>query len=239
MKKQLNLKRFAAHIETATRKAGFTVAGREGTTLTVILHNQPVRCNLETIYQAYQNAPDRMDNIIAAHLSALGQVPPPPPPPTEAEAANSLLPMLQSQQWAAETQKADTPLPVQRPFVTGLTITYVLDMPQYRVYVNQDMMSRFTAQAEVSPDDIHEAALENLRQRTSSSHYQMHGLGDKTLAVCETDDGFAATRILLPELMTAWAERIPGRMLIGIPNRDFLIASSDRDPAQVQAMDGF
>ena len=128
MKKRLNLKRFTARIETATRKAGFTVAERQGTTLTVILHNQPVRCNLETAYQSYQNAPDRLDDIIEAHLNALGRVPPPPPPPTEAEAAESLLPMLQSQTWVVETKKADIPLLAQRPFVAGLIITYVLEI---------------------------------------------------------------------------------------------------------------
>ena len=36
--------------------------------------------------------------------------------------------------------------------------------------------------------------------------------------------------------MSTWSERIPGRMLIGIPNRDFLIAFSDRDPEQVSAI---
>jgi len=38
--------------------------------------------------------------------------------------------------------------------------------------------------------------------------------------------------------MATWAERTPGRMLIGIPNRDFLIAFSDRDPAHVAAIAG-
>ena len=54
--------------------------------------------------------------------------------------------------------------------------------------------------------------------------------------VCENKDGYAATRVLLPELLERWAERIPGRMLLGIPNRDFLIAFSDRNPDQVAAI---
>jgi hypothetical protein len=43
------------------------------------------------------------------------------------------------------------------------------------------------------------------------------------------------SRLLDLEAFT-WAGRIPGRMLIGIPNRDFLIAFSDRDPAHVAAI---
>ena len=38
--------------------------------------------------------------------------------------------------------------------------------------------------------------------------------------------------------MAKWAKRIPGRMLIGIPNRDFLIAFSNRNPAHVAAIAG-
>lgn len=79
-------------------------------------------------------------------------------------------------------------------------------------------------------------ALGNLRQRTTNRHYQTHGLGAETLIVCETDDGFGAACILLPELMNKWAGRIPGRMLPGIPNRDFLIAFSDRDPTHMRAI---
>ena len=52
------------------------------------------------------------------------------------------------------------------------------------------------------------------------------------------DPETSATRILLPDLMEKWAGRIPGRMLLGIPNRDFLIAFSDRDPAHVAAIAG-
>jgi uncharacterized protein YtpQ (UPF0354 family) len=98
------------------------------------------------------------------------------------------------------------------------------------------MLSKMTAGPEITFDTIHEYALENLRRRTTSRSYETHGLHDKTMITCETGDGYAATRILLPELMALWAERIPGRMLIGLPNRDFLIAFSDRNPAHVNAI---
>jgi uncharacterized protein YtpQ (UPF0354 family) len=56
------------------------------------------------------------------------------------------------------------------------------------------------------------------------------------MITCETQDGHAATSILLPELVEGWARRIPGQLLIGIPNRDFVIAFSDRHPAGVHAL---
>ncbi len=237
MSKLLNLNSFAARIEAATRQASFTVAKREGADLYVLLHgDQPLRCNLDQIYQAYRSSPHRLDDIVQAHLEALRRVPPPPPPPTEKEAAESLLPILNQARWLKRAQRKDVLPLAHRPFVAGLVVTYVFDLPDYCTYVNRDMLSKMTDQPEITFDTTHEYALENLRRRTTSRSYKTHGLHDKTMITCETGDGYAATRILLSDLMAIWAARIPGRMLIGVPNRDFLIAFSDRDQAHVTAI---
>lgn len=144
--------------------------------------------------------------------------------------------MLNRAELLEHVQRKDAAPPVHRPFVAGLIITYVFDFPDYRAYVNVDMLARIMDRPGSTFDAIHEHALENLRWRTTSHNYETHGLYDKTMVVCETRDGYAATRVLLPDLMATWAERIPGRILIGIPNRDFLIAFSDRSPAHVAAM---
>ncbi len=236
MSESLDLEAFTAHVEAATRQAGYEVVKREEGVLHVVVHDEPMRCKLDTVYQAYLNSPHRLDDIVAAHLSALRQVPPTPPPPTEKEAAEALLPMLNRAQWLEQArQREATPL-AHRPFVAGLIITYVFDFPDYRAYVNEDILGQIMAGPETTFDVVHEYALENLRRRTTSDVYHTHGLRDKTMVVCETRDGYAATRVLLPDLMATWAERIPGRMLIGVPNRDFLIAFSDRDPAHVAAI---
>ncbi len=238
MSKSLDLEAFVAHVEAATRQAGYEVVKREEGVLHVVVHDEPMRCKLDTVYQVYLNSPHRLDDIVEAHLSALRSVPPPSPPPTEKEAAESLLPMLNRAELLEQAQQKEaTPL-AHRPFVAGLIITYVFDFPDYRAYVNEDMLARMITQPEFTFDAIHEYVLENLRLRTTSRDYQTHGLYDKTMVVCETRDGYAATRVLLPDLMATWAERIPGRMLIGVPNRDFLIAFSDRNPAHVAAIAG-
>ena len=236
MSELLDLEAFVAHVEAATQQAGYTVVKREEGVLHVVLHDQPMRCKLDTAYQAYLSSPHRLDDIVEAHLEALRQVPPPSPPPTEKEAAEALLPMLNRPELLEHVQRQDAPPPVHRPFVAGLIITYVFDFPDYRAYINENILARIMSGPEVTFDMIHEYALENLRRRTTSRDYQTHGLRGKTMVVCETRDGYAATRVLLPDLMATWAERIPGRMLIGIPNRDFLIAFSDRDPAHVAAI---
>jgi len=232
----LDLAAFTAHVEAATRQAGYEVVKREEGVLHIVVHDEPMRCKLDTVYQAYLSSPHRLDDIVEVHLDALRQVSPPPPPPTEKEAAEALLPLLNRPELLEYVPRKDAPPPVHRPFVAGLIITYVFDFPHHRAYVNENILAQMMAGPETTFDMIHEYALENLRLRTTSDVYHTHGLYDKTMVVCDTRDGYAATRVLLPDLMATWAERIPGRMLIGIPNRDFLIAFSDRDPAQVAAI---
>ena len=234
----LDLEAFTAHVEAATQQAGYEVVKREAGVLHIVVHDEPMRCKLDTVYQAYLNSPHRLDGVVEAHLSALRQVPPPPPPPTEKEAAESLLPLLNRPALLEQMQQQGALPPVHRPFVAGLIVTYVFDFPHHRAYVNENILAQMMAGPETTFDMIHEYALQNLRLRTTSDVYHTHGLRDKTMVVCDTHDGYAATRVLLSDLMDTWAGRIPGRMLIGIPNRDFLIAFSDRDPAHVAAIAG-
>lgn len=213
---------FKQRLKKATEQAGYTVDNQQKKDLYVIINEKPMRCDIDMLYGSYKSAPDRLDDIVQVHLSALKKMPPPPPPLTEKEAGESLLPMLQNNSWLQQTRKQDIPRPISRAYKANLWITYVFDQPQYRAYIHADMMP------DVPPAAIHEIALNNLRRRTSSKLVQIQGIGDDTLIVCETSDGFAATRILLPELMQTWHDRMPGKMLLGIPNRDFLIAFSDR-----------
>jgi uncharacterized protein YtpQ (UPF0354 family) len=234
----LDLEAFTAHVEAATRQAGYEVVKHEPGVLHVVVHDEPMRCKLDISYQAYLNSPHRLDDVVEAHLEALGSVPPPSPPLTEKRAAEALLPMLNRADLLEQAQRHEaTPL-AHRPFVAGLIITYVFDFPDYRAYVNEDMLAKMMAEPETTFDMIHEYALHNLRLRTTSDVYHTHGLRDQTMVVCDTRDGYAATHVLLPDLMDTWAGRIPGHMLIGVPNRDFLIAFSDRDPAHVAAIAG-
>ena len=68
------------------------------------------------------------------------------------------------------------------------------------------------------------------------------GAGDQQLFIYNSGDGYDAARLLLADVLADWARALPGNLVIGIPNRDFLIAFSDANPeilravaAQVQA----
>lgn len=236
MAKELNRDNFALILETATRAAGYPVERGSDFALTITMHGQPMRCDLESLYATYRGSPKRLDDIVDAHLAALRKVPPLPPEPTEQEAKESILPLLNTTDILAALDKRDIPLPVHRPFAAGLIVTYVIDTPLARAYFSAAMLDKLDAAPDVALDFLHGLALDNLRKRTRRRDTQAFRTGDQTMLVCETKDGYAATRVLLPDLMDDWARRIPGRMLIGIPNRDFLIAFSDRDPQHVAAI---
>ncbi len=59
------------------------------------------------------------------------------------------------------------------------------------------------------------------------------------LAVMQTHDGYDAARILIPEIRRGLLQAILGRpdgtILVGIPNRDFLIAWPEEADEAVQA----
>lgn len=238
MAKQTPLDRneFVDHVEAATRQAGFIIQERDGMMLTLEMQGQPMRCDLKRLYGVYQLQPDRLDDIVAAHLAALGQADQPTPPLSEKQALESFLPLLNPRAWLDAVRQQGAEPPVHRPFVAGLVINYVFDLPQARTYVQQTTYDELLTAPDATPDAIHEMALANLRKRTGPRDCKTFGMSDQTIVVCDKRDGFAATRVLLPDLMATWAERIPGRMLLGVPNRDFLIAFSDRDPEQVAAI---
>lgn len=56
------------------------------------------------------------------------------------------------------------------------------------------------------------------------------------MIISTEQDGYTACRILLPDLLDEWASKVNGWLLLGVPNRDFLIGIGDRDPQHVAAM---
>ncbi|MFQ5614930.1 MAG: DUF1444 family protein [Anaerolineales bacterium] len=229
---KLTLNEFISHLEQATRKAGYEVEKREGAVLHIIMHNGPFRCDLKQLYQVYRQNPDRLNNVTEVHLSALQRAAKASRLPTEEEAARALLPMLNQRKWLRRMPKKAPP--IHRPFLARLIISYVFDFPAYRAYINDEMLAPVLGDGKRPFGEVHEYALENLRQRTSHRDYEIHGVHDEKLIVCQKKDGYAATRVLLPDLMEKWTKQFPGaKMLIGIPNRDFLIAFSNRNPMHV------
>lgn len=218
-------------IAESTENAGFTVEKIKGTRLHVLIHGQVNRLDLKTAFQAYKNSPERFDEIVAIHLKVIGRLPD-VAPPTDQQVTESLLPMLQQARWLDRAKNAGGVPIWHRPFFPGLILTYVVDMPTYRAYLNTDMAEKML-QGDTTEELIHKHALNNLKLQAKEFEIHQHGSLYETMISCETQDGYAAMSVLLPDMMNDWDRRIPGQMLIGIPNRDFIIAFSAKNPAGI------
>jgi hypothetical protein len=232
---QLDSMAFTEVLAKATRKAGIRVERSEALALFVVVRGSSLRCNLATAYNAYRQSPDRLDDIVAAHLAALAKVPAVPAPPNAAELRTHLLPMLNQRSRLASLQQPGLPAPLHRTFPGNLVVTYVFDQPETMAYINSRMLEMAGATA-LSVDELHVLAVENLRKRTNPKGWEVHGVGDQRMIISKELDGYTACRVLLPELLDEWAGKVSGRLLLGIPNRDFLIGFGDRDPQHVATM---
>ena len=59
-------------------------SGAKGSRSFITHLGQSMRCNLTTAYQAYRQSPDRLDDVVQAHLAALATLPTTPLLPTTA-----------------------------------------------------------------------------------------------------------------------------------------------------------
>jgi uncharacterized protein YtpQ (UPF0354 family) len=120
-----------------------------------------------------------------------------------------------------------------REFLADLMVTYVIDEERSVAYINEDHLDRWN----ISVQDLHEQALENLRRRTDANvRYTTVGEGEQRLFIFNSGDGYDATRLLLADVLSNWARELPGHLVAGIPNRDFLIAFSDANPEILRAV---
>lgn len=261
MSKPLSKKAFLQRVADATVDAGFTVDKLSGETLHIEHNGQMSKFSLATVYSAYQQAPERLTDIINAHvavLQSMRQLTPPGPEPalldshpvSANESANGngsaaaiqadelLLPVLQQRSWLDEMKDKVNSIPIHKPFVTGLIVAYVIDTPAFRTYFNEAMLARVVEQGVATADDVYEDALNNLRGLLDKEmQIDTFNSFAETIITCETREGYASSCILLPELMEEWDKRIPGEMLIGIPNRDFIIAFSHKHPAGIEGIE--
>ena len=106
----------------------------------------------------------------------------------------------------------------------SLTIVYVLRQPSYDVVVNADHLLTWGVGAEA----LRSTAMENLRAWSSGAPWSGELEGKRRLVSSDTGDGGDAARILLPEVRSHLAGECggPARVLIGLPDRDLLVAGS-------------
>ncbi|MGB9752838.1 MAG: DUF1444 domain-containing protein [Roseiflexus castenholzii] len=220
---------FAAYIERRLSLYDdvLEVRERRGSSLRVHARGHEVTITLDRFYRAYARDPAQLDAIVQTMVSMLTRDIPARDRGDFAVLRERLFPMLKPIGLLAFVRDRRLPMLVYRPFLADLIITYVVDEPQSVAYINEQHLDQWG----VSERDIHEAALRNLRRRTDERvPYAMIGEDDQRLFIFNSNDGYDATRLLLTDILADWAQRVCGQLVIGIPNRDFLIALGDENP---------
>jgi hypothetical protein len=115
-------------------------------------------------------------------------------------------------------------LPLVDDGPASLAIAYVLRQPAYDVVINADHLLTWG----VGADALRAAALDNLRAWSATAPWSGELDGKRHLVSSDTGDGSDAARILLPEVRSHLAGECggPARVLVGLPDRDLLVAGS-------------
>ena len=141
-----------------------------------------------------------------------------------------VMPMLKPLALLNTVREQRLPMLVYRPLVGELMLTYVIDEERSVTFINEDHLRAWG----VDEPTLYRRAIYNLRAKPWTPRPGLIGAGPGALLIFNGRDGYDATRVILPELFQRFAAAIPGNLVIGVPNRDFLIAFGDAD-AQVFA----
>jgi uncharacterized protein YtpQ (UPF0354 family) len=209
------------------------IQGRTGTQLRLRVNGRDVVADVMNFYHAYANDPSQLDMVARSFVQALLSGLPDRTVHDFNALADRIFPMLKPIAMLATVRERNLPMLVYREFLADLIITYVVDEARSVTFLNEEHLNTW----DVSAQDVHERALHNLQRRTAEgASYITTGSGSQQLFIFNTNDGYDATRLLLTDVLAEWAEQTRGNLVIGIPNRDFLIAFSDADPEIVQAV---
>ncbi len=121
-------------------------------------------------------------------------------------------------------------LSVSYPFLDSVLVSVVIDSDSGYAYVRQEDLKNW----QISPIDLYEVACENLKAASRGMEIAFYE-GPPPFIALQTQDGYDAARILLPELRQFAIEKLGTPFFAAIPNRDFLILWSHDCDAEFQA----
>lgn len=210
------------------------VVERDELDLRLDVAGRPVNSNADAFFNAYLQAPDKLEAIVDAYAQLVVEEGPAErhAVPWSAVAAR-VYPMLKRPEVLVQVRERKLPMLAWTSFLADLIITYVVDEGGSLTYINEQHLESW----DVGEQELHQQAIANLRQRTSDAGQITEvGEGEQRLYIYSTMDGYDATRLLLPDALMRWQATLPGQLVIGIPNRDFLVAFSDADPGVLESV---
>jgi uncharacterized protein YtpQ (UPF0354 family) len=117
----------------------------------------------------------------------------------------------------------------------GLFVIYAIEEPNDKVrYVTYQDLRDWS----VSHTTVHVTAVHNLERKTQGARVNKLDTPDGTrpMFIWHLEDGFDAARILLQKWLNDFLVAVPGRLVIGVPHRNWLVAVGDEDPELVRVV---
>ncbi|MEY3173159.1 MAG: hypothetical protein RLZZ436_1073 [Planctomycetota bacterium] len=185
---------------------------------------------LSNFYRMYLQAPDQFRRIVLPGLTSLVRMQELSPAqliPDFSEVRERILPMLAPDDDSRHDER------VRQPWVGGLSIGYVVDEDDSYRYIHRQMLENW----DVTCDDLHEAALENLQEYARSNPLSMTVVGEEDnpqMLMPVRPDAYNCSRILDPTFHQQLRELFGPQLVMGLPNRDFFVCVSLREPGLIQ-----
>jgi hypothetical protein len=179
---------------------------------------------LTNFYRQYIATPDRFSELAAQVLERAEQLQGAALQrfdPTLDAVRERIMPMLYPHgQW-----QENFPNHVGEPWVGPLAILYVVDQPDTYWYVRDDLLEKWG----ISQRELHDLALSNLSAYWDVSPMELHvaaGEHGPSMVLPAKRDAYNAVRFLCPQFRDELLELFGRPFVIGLPNRDFFVATA-------------
>jgi hypothetical protein len=124
---------------------------------------------------------------------------------------------------------------VNGPVADGLFVIYGIEEPGDKIrYVTYQDLRDWG----VTHTTVHVTAVRNLQRKTAGARFNKLDTpqGDRPMFIWHLEDGYDAARILLPDWLAEFGDAVPGRLVLGVPHRNWLVAFGDADPELVRVV---
>lgn len=185
--------------------------------------------SLSNFYRMYLQQPENFRRIVVPGLATvvrLQELGPDQLAPSLEQVKERILPILAAEDDPRSDER------VQMPWVGGLNVGYVVDEDDSYRYVHQRMIEAW----DLSPDDLHDLALSNLRRYSATHPLEVTMVGEDEapqLLMPVKPDAYNCSRVLDPDFHVQLRELFGPELIIGVPNRDFFVAATLKDPALI------
>jgi hypothetical protein len=114
---------------------------------------------------------------------------------------------------------------VTQELLPGLHVAYAIDHDRVISYIPRQVFANW----KIELDELHDTAIANLVARSQElpAHTANDESGSVFLVLLQTNDGYDAARILLPNLHDRLSEFLGSPFIAGVPNRDILVCFRD------------